>query len=245
MTSSSNLQLHYQPVRHRHTAQPLYYEALLRKGQTSAALLFDQAEKSDLRNRLERQALALAWEDIQSGHTAGQPIAVNISPKALSEDLGSWRTLLKLARAGNVSLEVTENSEPTNRTLYCQRLEKLASLGMPLILDDVGSGYAHFTCLADHPFTYAKLDKHYLHWWTSALRSESRQKQILTELVLVFHRQGYQFIQEGIETVTSAKIADAIFPDHLIWFQGFALGLPERKPWHHETLPPAQIRLRC
>ncbi|OCX73995.1 hypothetical protein A6M27_17940 [Acidithiobacillus thiooxidans] len=241
---SSNLQLHYQPIRHRHTAQPLYYEALLRKGQTSAGSLFDQAEQENVRNRLERQALALAWEDIQSGHTAGRPIAVNVSPKALSEDLGVWRLLLKMARADHVFLEVTENSEPTNRALYRQRLEKLAALGMPLILDDVGSGYAHFTCLADHPFTYAKLDKHYLHWWTSALRSESRQKQILTELVLVFHRQGYQFIQEGIETVTSAKIADAIFPDHLIWFQGFALGLPERKPWHQgETLLPGQLHL--
>lgn len=237
MTNTA-LQLHYQPILHRHTNQLLYYEALLRKGQASAGKLFERAEIENTRNRLERQALNLAWEDIRSEHTAGLPLAVNVSPKALSEDLGVWRLLLKLARETDIFLEITENSEPSDQLVYRQRLEKLDALGVRLVLDDVGTGYAHFTCLTELPFAYAKLDKRYLNWWTASGGKESRRKQILTELVQIFQKQGCHFIQEGLEPPYSLHSADAIFPEFLVWFQGFALKVPERKPWSSEALCP-------
>ncbi len=239
------LTLHYQPIFQRDTKAILYYEALLRSHSQSTPDLFRQAERRQSRIPLEREALRIVLQDLESGHLRNRPFGINISPLALCEDQASWRILLRLARNQTFFLEITEDLPVHDLRRYRERLEKLAAYGVALVRDDLGCGHAHLTDMFEYPFHYAKLDQRYFHWWFPRTLAEQKRRAQLEALIQLMRQQSCYIIQEGIEKPLSPVLLGQI-PDSIQGFQGFSLGHPAREPWPsaliHPTTPKRKAR---
>lgn len=222
--------LHYQPIFQRNSGAVLYYEALLRDRHTSTPELFRQADLRQSRIPLEREALRLAQQDVESGYLDGKPIGINVSPLVLCEDPASWRILSKIARRRPFFLEVTEDLPVHDHLRYTEKLHKLCALGVELVRDDLGSGYAHFTDMFESPFSYGKLDQRFFHWWFPRTLPEQKRRQRLESLVTFLGQQSCYLIQEGIEKVLNPALLSQL-PLPVQGLQGFGLGHPERTPW--------------
>ena len=243
--SRSLLEMYFQPLVETRDGRVSAAEALMRwKPEAGISAGPEQviaaAEKHGLGMKLAQAALHDACR--QSARWPNVKIAVNVTPaQFLDPNLPLYVAEVLTANnmpAARLELEVTESIAIADEAVFAQQFERLTAMGIPLALDDFGSGYASIGFLRRFPFQKLKIDKSLV---DDSLASASG-REMLIACVSAARALGIQTVAEGIETANHQDIARAAGCDLL---QGYFLGKPMPPQRFAEMLnaSPAEVKV--
>jgi diguanylate cyclase (GGDEF)-like protein len=193
----------YQPQVDLQTGAVVGAEALMRwrhpsLGNVPPAVFIPIAEETGLIHRLtgwmmQRAALnAAAWP---------QPIPVSVNVSAIDLKSGDVPAMALAAleesglAADRFELEVTESAFVGADPTVSDAFERLRARGIPLALDDYGTGYASLGYLHRFPFTTLKIDKSFV----DGVPSDAEAMVIMRSVVVLARGLGLKTVAEGIE----------------------------------------------
>lgn len=150
------------------------------------------------------------------------PIAVNISPKQLTDkSLPSYiKSLLSKyeVRPEMIELEITESLMLEDVDEVLNFLKDLKNLGIKISLDDFGTGYSSISYLTFLPIDKLKLDRSII----ESLIEQDRQ-EVIRNIIEMAHNFDFQVVAEGVETLEQFKLLRLISCDHI---QGYYFSKP-------------------
>jgi diguanylate cyclase (GGDEF)-like protein/excisionase family DNA binding protein len=150
-SDDGSLVLFFQPVVSLESGEVMAVEALIRWLHPTLGMLLPRrflplAERSGLMDQLERWVIGEACRQLALLPEPGRML-VNVSASALSDGRYTAHVAQELRRNGlrpeQLSLELSESALLPAHS--AQRLEELRALGVKVLLDDVGNGYAWLT----------------------------------------------------------------------------------------------------
>jgi len=240
--------LHYQPVLAVGERRIVGMEGLMRWRHPTLGLLMPDrflpaAERSNLIREVGLWAIRRALDDrIEIGLDKFQDVAisVNISPRQLGEDgfLAQINGMLaeRSFPARLLGLELTENSLIDNSEKTVALLAELRRLGIAVIIDNFGTGYASLSYLKNLPVDGLKIDRTFIR----GLPEDRGNSAIVQAITTLAGKLGLQVMAEGVETASEMKALRALNCDRM---QGTyisePLPLPQLKDFL-ESLP--QVR---
>lgn len=178
-------------------------EALLRWVDDTGAVcppsqILDFARRTGRMSEITTWVLERAVEVLATS-PAHVAIAVNIPPEVLvSPGLPAQLGEL-LARRGvapsRMELEVTEDQLLEQAASSDSALRELRAMGMPVIIDDFGTGFSSLGYLIDLPIDGLKIDQRF----TRVLPHSEAARSIVGGLVGIAGRLGLRVVAEGIE----------------------------------------------
>lgn len=202
-----HLALHYQPQLDILTSRVVAVEALLRwqDPELQAAptpRLISIAEEGGLicalSDRVLRRACSQAreWE----AQELGMPVAVNVSPLYLRQPGFRDRVADILKETGlapsRLELEVTEGALLDDTETTRALSDELAALGLELVIDDFGSGYASLSVLEGFRVHKLKIYQSLLR----AVPGDPRSEAMVTAILGLGTSLGLRVLAEGVET---------------------------------------------
>jgi EAL domain-containing protein (putative c-di-GMP-specific phosphodiesterase class I) len=144
---------------------------------------------------------ALSWQG--PGH--GLRLGVNVSSKQLVDpEFAEWvaRVLRETGfPAERLQLEITESSVLEQRAPTVATLNALRRLGVSIVVDDFGTGYAALTALKWLPLDGLKIDRSFV----SNLVSSPTDATLATGLITIARGLSIQVMAEGVETVDQMR----------------------------------------
>lgn len=226
-----------QPIRHLHSDEVLYHEALLRvapprhatttpAGPAEAALdaprLIPALERLGLVRGLDRAVVTAVLQRLQADATLH--VGCNLSALSLLQD-GWWGEVLQTLRARpdvaeRLTLEVTETMPVTDYDAAVAFVRTLETLGCRLALDDVGSGYSTLALARELRPQVIKIDASLLH----AARNQADARQTLRRLVDGCQTLAHHVVLEGVENADDLRIAEQL---EVQWVQGHGVAPPQ------------------
>ena len=240
--------LHYQPVLAVGERRIVGMEGLMRWRHPTLGLLMPDrflpaAERSNLIREVGLWAIRRALDDrIEIGLDKFRDVAisVNISPRQLGEDgfLAQINGMLaeRSFPARLLRLELTENSLIDNSEKTVALLAELRRLGIAVIIDNFGTGYASLSYLKNLPVDGLKIDRTFIR----GLPEDRGNSAIVQAITTLAGKLGLQVMAEGVETASEMKALRALNCDRM---QGTyisePLPLPQLKDFL-ESLP--QVR---
>lgn len=226
---ASQVQLHYQPVLNLRNGQVEDCEGLARwhsKGSWVPPWSFIlMAEESGLIFDLDRYVIERALEQWQQARSGGWPLQLSLNLSAASL---SYRSLAQIVEAllqktqlppGMLNLEITETALVQHPEVAQRVLADLRALGVRLILDDFGSGYASVAYLRQLAVDRLKLDRSL----TANLGKHSQDEKLALACIALGHSLDLEVIAEGIETPEQLEWLKAHDCDYA---QGYLIGKP-------------------
>lgn len=202
------LAVYYQPIVSLATEEVTMAEALLRWQHPSQGLLHPSefvalAEEADLLGQVDEWVLgeALAHARAWSAFTeAGFQVSINC---ALGErvskapPMGWDRYWAALERAGkHIALEIREEFLLSQSGVVTERLKRLQTLGVPLGIDDFGTGPVSLPRLKACAAEYLKIDRAFV----QALMTSADSRALVETMILMAHKLGIKVIALGVET---------------------------------------------
>lgn len=223
------LALYLQPKLSLRTREVVGLEALIRwpgrKKPIPADELIALAEQTGLIKPLTRwvleQSLALRGQLLENGYPLN--ISVNISPNNLREPdfplhvqrlMGSHHT-----HRGAIILEVTETSMMQDPVNSLRALDSLHTTGIPLSIDDFGSGYSSLSYIKRLPASEIKIDRSLI----TDLASQAGDRVIVQTTIEMCHSLGYAVVAEGVESAETMELLERMGCDMI---QGYILTPP-------------------
>lgn len=202
------VELHYQPVISSFDLQVVGMEGLIRwRHPTQGLLLPDQflpsAEQSNAMKQLASWTIRRALQDRQKLdlHRYGNlVVSVNISPNQINEDrfLAQLKGMLDeyQVRPEMLRLELTENTliEASSRTIA--QMTALRKLGVQVMIDNFGTGYASLSYLRNLPVSGLKIDQGFIR----GLPDDRGNAAIMQAIMTLAEKLKLQVIAEGVET---------------------------------------------
>ena len=227
---AGELMLMYQPQVALHTCETIGVEALLRwrksDGRIATATEFIHiAEKTGLIHELTDWVLRTATEAVvrwraQGWHRAC--VAINVSPMQFLESGFIEQVTQALTTSGlppsALELELTETVFQTGESTILA-LRRLRALGIPIALDDFGSGYSSLTSLEQLPITRVKLDQTLV----ESIDTNPRSAAIARSIVALCHGLGLNVVAEGVERPAQLGVLAQYGP---VGVQGYLLARP-------------------
>ena len=207
--ADEELILHFQPKVRLSDFRIVGFEALLRWQHPEFGLIYPGdfiplAEETGLivelgewvaRACCRQQA---AW---QAEGLGGVPVAINMSAMQLQREDLPDRIEAMLADHGvaadMLEIEITETVLLESLETAGKVLRKLESLGMPISLDDFGSGFSSLGYVRTLPIHTIKIDKQFV----SDIRNSPHDAVLTASIITLAHNLGMQVIAEGVETV--------------------------------------------
>ncbi|MDX1457211.1 MAG: EAL domain-containing protein, partial [Marinobacter sp.] len=169
---------------------------------------------------LER-AIVVRQHLLEQGHPIG--ISVNISPNNLREPEFPLYVQRLMAshpqHRGHITLEVTETSMMLDPINSLRALQSLDATGIPLSIDDFGSGYSSLSYIKQLPAREIKIDRSLV----TELPSQSEDRVIVQTTINMCHSLGYQVVAEGVENQGTMALLQEMGCDMV---QGFILSKP-------------------
>ncbi|WP_342631315.1 EAL domain-containing protein [Marinobacter alkaliphilus] len=223
------LALYLQPKLSLKSRQIVGYEALIRWPDREQPVTPDQlialAEQSGLIKPLTRwvlqEALHLRSRLLELGFEAG--IAVNISPNNLREpDFAVFVQRLMQsfhAHMGAITFEVTETSMMQDPVNSLKALNALNAAGIPLSIDDFGSGYSSLSYIKQLPASEIKIDRSLI----TELSHREEDRVIVRTTIDMCHSLGYTVVAEGVEDEETLALLEDMGCDLI---QGYILTRP-------------------
>ncbi len=223
--------LQFQPIVTLRDRQVRHFEALLRPISTPRLavrnvqefVLF--AEAAGLSEKLDWAVLDTAAAASEAAR--GASVAVNVSGLSMQSSAFRERMLDRLAsatRAGaNLLVELTETADIDDISSAVASMAGLRAAGIPVCLDDFGSGAAAFRYLREFRVDYVKLDGSYVR---EAL-SNAREHGFLLTMVELANFMGAKTVAETIETEAQARLMREIGVE---FGQGYLFGRPGSLP---------------
>jgi EAL domain-containing protein (putative c-di-GMP-specific phosphodiesterase class I)/PAS domain-containing protein len=221
----------FQPIVTLRDRQIHHYEALLRPISTTKLtvqgpqefVLF--AEAAGLSEELDWAVLDEACTACEAA--PGVSVAVNISGLSMQSATFRNRMLDRLARAAkagaSVLIELTETADIEDFESAGVSMTGLRAAGIPVCLDDFGSGSAAFRYLREFRVDYVKLDGSYVR---GALTS-AREHGFLLSMVELANFMGAKTVAETIETEAQEQFMLEI---GIEFGQGYLFGRPGPLP---------------
>ena len=230
---NNELALYFQPKLSLRSQEVVGMEALIRWPGRAQPLAADQiiavAEQTGLIKPLTRwvleQAMAARDRFLEQGHDFC--VSVNVSPNNLREPefpLFVQRLMTSQTRhRGRIILEVTETSMMLDPANSLRALRSLDATGIPLAIDDFGSGYSSLSYIKQLPAREIKIDRSLI----TDLASQQEDRVIVQTTIDMCQSLGYQVVAEGVEDEDTAHLLEAMGCDMI---QGYVLTRPLALP---------------
>jgi EAL domain-containing protein (putative c-di-GMP-specific phosphodiesterase class I)/GGDEF domain-containing protein len=227
---NNELALWYQPKLCLKSDEIVGVEALIRWPGRQPVVHADQlialAEQSGLIRPLTRwvmeQALAARNVLIEAG--LDLTVSINISPNNLRErdfPLFVQRLMTSHHRhRGRLILEVTETSMMQDPANSMRTLRSLDYAGIPLAIDDFGSGYSSLSYIKQLPACEVKIDRSLI----TDLLTHTDDRIIVKTTIDMCHNLGYQVVAEGVEDEKTTELLREMGCDMI---QGYVLAKPQ------------------
>ncbi len=226
---SNSLALYLQPKLSLASGEVVGLEALIRWPDKRKQLRPDEviglAEQTGLIKPLTRwvleQALTIRSQLLEHGWDLG--ISVNISPNNLREpDFPVYVQRLLSSfpdHQGRITFEVTETSMMQDPANSLTALRMLHDTGIPVSIDDFGSGYSSLSYIKQLPANEIKIDRSLI----TDLATRAEDRVIVQTTIDMCHSLGYRVVAEGVEDDTTAQLLKGMACDMI---QGYLLTRP-------------------
>jgi diguanylate cyclase (GGDEF)-like protein/PAS domain S-box-containing protein len=207
----NEFELFYQPQIHLADGRLIGAEALIRwrhpeRGLVSPGEFMPVVNTSPISERIAEWVLETACAKAAAWERAGQKlrIGVNLSPSQLqSGDLAS-SVAQALARTGlsptSLELEVTEDILLHDEQSALNTFLKIQALGVRLVFDDFGTGFASLSYLKKFPLDGLKIDRSFV----LGLLANPDDAAIVSSTIGLSKQLGLSVIAEGIEDRATA-----------------------------------------
>jgi EAL domain-containing protein (putative c-di-GMP-specific phosphodiesterase class I)/NO-binding membrane sensor protein with MHYT domain len=247
------LALHFQPIANLQRGE-VQYEALLRVRSDLLGPLHPEAfllvcelqGKTPLVDRLilgNAMACAIRW---RAQGMEDARFSVNVAPATLLEEsFAPWlqAELARHALPGHVlKLELTEHALIASGPRMLASIERLAAIGVGVLMDDFGAGYSSLGTLADLPIAGIKCDRLFMR----RLAQDPRRQSLLRHMGMLASEFGLSVVVEGVETPSELQSAAAC---GIPAIQGYVFCRPmpaaEVPGWHRTHWPLRLAELRA
>jgi diguanylate cyclase (GGDEF)-like protein len=233
----------YQPIVRISDARVLGYEALLRWQHPTRGLLLPAAflsvlEDGDSDSPVAEWVLERVCADAASWG-GSEFVSVNISPRQLARPELARRVASVLERTGldadRLWVEITED-RPVDAQQDIADVRRLRDLGVHVVLDDFGSGYAGLSYLQRLPADVVKIDAGFI----AGIAEDPVSRGIVGAVVGLAEVLGLSVVGEGVETAAQADILHTL---GVTLGQGFLWGRPGSRPTSPDPIaaPRAQL----
>ena len=200
-----------------------HHEALLRPSRGGSAPSHEPqefvtfAEAVGLAEELDLAVLELALAALNA--TPGAAVAVNVSGLSMQnaafrtrmlEQIGGESGLSRSGRRTRLIVELTETAEIADIAGAATTIRQLRAAGVPVCIDDFGSGNAAFRYLRDFAVDFVKIDGSYVQ---GATRS-AQERNFVASMVQLARSVGARVVAEMIETKEQARLMDALKVDY-------------------------------
>ena len=223
------LELYFQPKLSLRTHEITGVEALLRWPGRQQPIPTDEiialAEQSGLIKPLTRWVLTRGLQARSALLNSGfdLTISINVSPNNLREPefalfVQGLMTEFSEHR-GRTILEVTETSMMQDPKNSLKALRALDSTGIPLSIDDFGSGYSSLSYIKQLPAREIKIDRSLI----MDIIREPEDQVIVETTISMCHSLGYSVVAEGVEDAATREMLRKMGCDII---QGYLLTPP-------------------
>ena len=131
-------------------------------------------------------------------------VSVNVSADQLGDGELATRLLAEISRhrlaPGRLVVELTESTLVASGTRIRHELTQLSAAGVPILLDDFGTGISPLSCLCDLPVNGVKLDMSF----TSGIPDDPVAAKVTRALGALARERAMVTIAEGIENEEQA-----------------------------------------
>lgn len=233
---NGDVMLHYQPIMDLRTRTVVGYEALVRWQHPTRGLLLPGAFLSLLEDRkiavaLGKALVLQAAEFLASSDSTTTWVSLNVSADQLGDSEFATTVLEAIATyhlsPQRIVVELTEASLVAPNTRVRHELTELRNAGVPILLDDFGTGVSPLSYLRDLPVSGVKLDMSFV----AGIPEDPAGARVSRALGALARELGLATIAEGIETESQA---DFLARCGWRYGQGWLFGTPQ----------PASLALR-
>lgn len=203
--ASSELLCYFQPQYNCQKESIVGFETLARWksarfGMVSPVEFIPMAEKSGFINDLGRFMIEKTFAFAKSVEGRGLTISFNASPVELLQanftDYIIGRFDHYHLAPNSVALEITESCLIESFDEVIRKLQELREHGIPIYLDDFGTGFSSLTYLKNLPINAVKIDKTFI----DEIVTNNVEKDIVGMIIRLAHRLNLLVIAEGVET---------------------------------------------
>jgi EAL domain-containing protein (putative c-di-GMP-specific phosphodiesterase class I) len=219
--------LQYQPKVHVRRQQVASAEALVRwrhptRGLVLPGEFIQAAEQSRAISDLTLWTLGRVLEDqrtlARSGHDI--PIFVNMSGVLLADAAFVEKACQILGDDGaKLGFEITETAVIRDPQSAIQHLQRFASIGVAIAIDDYGAGLSSLAYLKQLPARELKIDKLFV----TQLTSSNRDPLIVRSTIDLAHALDMEVTAEGVETPAAMALLSVMGCDMI---QGYLISRP-------------------
>lgn len=214
--------LAFQPIVELRSRQVHHYELLTRlEDGCSPFEMVCFAEQTGLVIDLDLAICRRAFEVLQRPRKVSVSIAVNLSGRSLESELFVTALLALLDGTpevrGRLLFELTESAAIVDPERVANVVRALRARGLPICLDDFGSGAAAFHYLRAFRFDYVKIDGAYIK------SIDHRDQAILKGMIGMCRELGIATVAEMVETPLQAERLRRLKVDYA---QGYLFGRP-------------------
>ncbi len=206
---NGDLVLHYQPVLDLATRTIVGYEALVRWQHPTRGLLLPGVFLPLLDDRKLSVALGTSLVDQAANFLSKTPsedswVSINVSADQLGDSEFADRVLSSIGRyhlsPQRMVVELTEASLVAPNTRIRHELTELRNAGVPILLDDFGTGVSPLSYLRDLPVSGVKLDMSFV----AGIPEDPAGARVSRALGALARELGLATIAEGVETEAQA-----------------------------------------
>jgi diguanylate cyclase (GGDEF)-like protein/PAS domain S-box-containing protein len=206
--------VHLQPIVDLADNVLVGYEALLRwehprRGLLLPSAFLPYAQEAGVLPRLGDLVISRVVDFLGRTKAAGPWVSVNVSAEQLGDGELAATLLSELSRhrlaAGRLVVELTESSLVAQGTRIRHELTQLTAAGVPVLLDDFGTGASPLTYLRDLPVSGVKLDMSF----TAGIPADPTAGRVARALGALARELAMVTIAEGIENDEQARFLHA------------------------------------
>ncbi len=231
--NANRFSYHFQPIVNTVDGGIYSYEALMRPRSELCSKPFHILKYAELTGRLndiERATFLNILEliDSRKERFRGRRVFLNSIPKT-KLDTEAFRRVgeLLMKHSDTAVVELTEQSEPDEEELNALK-ERYLNMGVPIAIDDYGTGYSNVKNLLRYMPNYVKIDRSLL----SDIQDSPKKRHFVREIIEFCHDNNIMALAEGVETSQELREVILLGADLI---QGFYTARPAAEPV--ETIP--------
>ena len=212
--AAGDLSLHYQPKLDLKSGRICGAEALTRwrhpkRGMVPPDLFVGMAEETGHIRPLTDWTIDRAIADQANLRQSGcdLELSVNISGRLMAERDFAEHAIERIARAGaKLCFEITETAVIDNPQTALELISAYAAAGIPISIDDYGSGLSSLAYLKQIAAQELKIDKAFV----LNLAAGQRDALLIKSTVDLAHALGLKVVAEGVESAEGAALLQAM-----------------------------------
>lgn len=152
-----------------------------------------------------------------------ETVSVNLSMEQFLDPVFPEKIIAVLEQfdipSSKLKIEITEHVIAQDLECVKKVMCSLCEKGVGFYLDDFGTGYSNFSVVMHLPFEMVKLDRSLL----SHIIDSEEDRNVIRQLILLFHSIGVRVVCEGVETKEQSEIVTELGADMM---QGYYCARP-------------------